>query len=126
MRGTRVWLAGSVCALAITLVTAATAAAAITVKGSVEQVYVTGATPGVPMSLVNSAGTVLATHRANGYGGVLYRNVAPGSGYRVRPAAGGTASVLATLMGVVQSDRLAATSASTSKGLRKECSVQKR
>ena len=41
---------------------------------------------------MNSAGTTVATRQANSLGGLLFRNVPPGSGYRVRPAAGGEAS----------------------------------
>jgi predicted acyl esterase len=86
----------AVCAtvLAAALIPAAGAAAAptFTAKGSVEQVYVTGLTPGAQMSLVNGAGRTVATQPANSLGGLLFRNVTPGSGYRVRPAAGGEAS----------------------------------
>jgi len=76
------------------LVTSATAAAAptFTARGSVEQVYVTGLAAGARMSLLNSAGTTVATRQASSLGGLLFRNVPPGSGYRVRPAAGGEAS----------------------------------
>ena len=69
--------------------TAAAAAPTFTARGSVEQVYVTGARPGAQMSLLNSAGKTVATRKANSLGGVLFRNVPPGSGYRVRPSAGG-------------------------------------
>jgi predicted acyl esterase len=70
----------------------AASAAAFSAHGSVEQVYVTGVTPGARMSLINSAGKTIATHAGDAQGGVLFRDVAPGSGYRVRPEAGGTAS----------------------------------
>jgi predicted acyl esterase len=72
----------------------ATAGAATTfnARGSVEQVYVTGLAAGAQMSLVNGAGRTIATRQANSLGGLLFRNVPPGSGYRVRPAAGGAAS----------------------------------
>ncbi|MEA2419897.1 MAG: uncharacterized protein QOE60_2103 [Thermoleophilaceae bacterium] len=74
------------------LATAAGAAAAPTFRGSVEQVYVRGLAPGAQMSLVDGAGRTVATRPANSLGGLLFRNVPAGSGYRVRPAAGGTAS----------------------------------
>ncbi len=93
MRGTRGWLA--VCAGVLALLgTSATAAAAptFTARGSVEQVYVTGLATGARMSLLNSAGATVATQQASSLGGLLFRNVPPGSGYRVRPAAGGEAS----------------------------------
>jgi predicted acyl esterase len=68
------------------------AATTFTARGSVEQVYVTGLAPGAQMTLVNGAGATVATRKANSLGGLLFRNVAPGSGYRVRPSAGGTSS----------------------------------
>src|SRR3954471_4891540 len=97
MRGTRVWLT-CVGALALLLVTAATASAAVTVKGSIEQVYVTGLTAGQQMSLINSAGTTVATRKASSLGGIVFRKVTPGDGYRVRPNAGGTASAPVTVL----------------------------
>jgi len=75
-----------------TIVTAAAAAPTFSARGSVEQVYVTGLASGARMALVNSAGKTVATKQANSLGGLLFRGVAPGSGYRVRPAAGGEAS----------------------------------
>src|SRR4051794_6899899 len=80
--------------LAVLLVTAAGAAAAPTFSahGSVEQVYVTGLAPSQQMSLLDSAGATVATQPANAQGGLLFRNVTPGTGYTVRPAAGGEAS----------------------------------
>jgi uncharacterized protein len=91
VRGTRVWLAGSVLALAILLVAAASASA-WTARGSARQVYVTGLAPGQQMSLINPSGATVATRAATAEGGLLFRDVAPGAGYRVRPAAGGTPS----------------------------------
>jgi predicted acyl esterase len=44
------------------------------------------------MSLVTSAGQTLFTQSADSLGGLLFRNVPPGRGYRVRPASGGTES----------------------------------
>ena len=70
----------------------ATAQAAFSVRGSVEQVYVTGLAPGAEMSLLDSAGTTIATRQASERGGLLFREVPPGSGYRVQPAGGGEAS----------------------------------
>src|SRR4051794_24105995 len=51
--------------------------------GSVEQVYATGLAPGAQVSLFDSEGHETATRNANQLGGTLFRNVAPGSGYRV-------------------------------------------
>jgi predicted acyl esterase len=59
-------------------------------RGSVEQVYATGLSPGAPISLHDSEGREVETRSANELGGALFRNVAPGSGYRV--LAGGTMS----------------------------------
>src|SRR5436309_3003616 len=80
--------------LALLCMTASASAAdpSFSAHGSVEQVYVTGLAPYEQMSLVNGAGTTVATQPADPQGGLLFRNVTPGSGYRVTPAAGGTES----------------------------------
>jgi predicted acyl esterase len=52
--------------------------------GSAEQVYVTGLAGDARMSLLNRKGRRLHTGRADSLGGLLFRNVPPGSGYRVR------------------------------------------
>jgi predicted acyl esterase len=59
-------------------------------RGSVEQVYATGVNAGARVQLVNRRGARVASQRADSLGGVLFRNVAPGRGYRVRPGAGRT------------------------------------
>lgn len=69
--------------LALALATGASAAQAFDAHGSVEQVYVTGLAPGAQMSLRNHAGRKVATKRADAEGGLLFRNVKPGNGYRV-------------------------------------------
>src|SRR3954468_9316400 len=71
---------------------AAVAEASFSAHGSVEQVYVTGTDPGARMTLLDPAGHKVATRRATAEGGVLFRDVKPAGGYRVRPAAGGAAS----------------------------------
>jgi predicted acyl esterase len=53
-------------------------------RGSVGQVYVTGATPGTQLVLVARGGGMLAAQRADPLGAALFRDVAPGVGYRVR------------------------------------------
>ena len=63
--------------------------AAFTARGSVEQVYVTGLAAGARMSLLNSAGADGRHPAGNSLGGLLFRNVPPGSGYRGR---GGSAA----------------------------------
>ena len=60
------------------------AEATFSAHASVEQVYVVGLASGEPMSLLNRAGRTIATGRADSLGGLLFRNVRPGSGYRVR------------------------------------------
>jgi uncharacterized protein len=59
------------------------AAAAITAHGSVRQVYVLGARPGERVTLDNRHGRAVSTRRAGPLGGVVFRGVAPGRGYRV-------------------------------------------
>ncbi len=69
--------------LAVWLVTAATASA-FSAHGSVEQVYVTELSPGAQVSLLRKNGETVSTQTADALGGLLFRNVAPGSRYRVR------------------------------------------
>jgi uncharacterized protein len=59
-------------------------AAAFTARGSVEQVQVTGAQAGARVVLVDFRGRRVAAQPADSLGGVLFRNVRPGAGYRVR------------------------------------------
>ena len=58
--------------------------ASVNAVGSVEQVYVTDLPPAAPASLINRRGKTLKTRTANSLGGVLFRNVRPGNGYRVK------------------------------------------
>jgi hypothetical protein len=76
--------------LALGAVNAATAAAApsFSAHGSAEQVYVTGSAPNARLSLLRANGTTLYTQRADSLGGLLFRDVPPGNGYRVRAASG--------------------------------------
>src|SRR5579864_6470447 len=81
--------------LALLLVLAAAPAAAaasvspptFSAHGSVEQVYATGVLGSTPLTLVDRLGHVVARKRADAQGGVLFRNVAPGRGYRLRQGA---------------------------------------
>jgi uncharacterized protein len=66
-------------------------------RGSVEQVYVTGAMPGEQLSLVDSAGSTVSTRDVNSLGGALFRSVTPGSGYRVRAIDGTESDPLTVL-----------------------------
>ncbi|MEA2438950.1 MAG: uncharacterized protein QOH76_374 [Thermoleophilaceae bacterium] len=80
-------------ALALAFAAGADAAqAAFSAHGSVRQVYVTGLESRLQTSLLDSAGRTVATKTATGRGGVLFRNVKPGRGYRVRAASGGPKS----------------------------------
>ena len=58
------------------------AAAAMKAKGSVEQVYVTGAKPGAKLKLFKK-GEKIATDRVGELGGALFREVKPGPSYFV-------------------------------------------
>jgi predicted acyl esterase len=89
-RRARIGVLATLAALAM-LVTAASASA-FTAQGSAQQVYVTGATPSAQMLLLDSSGTTVATQNADSLGGLLFRNVAPGKGYRVRLSSSGETS----------------------------------
>ena len=85
----------SICAIgaALTLPAGAVAAEApFSAHGSAEQVYVTDLDPGARMSLLDKSGKTVRTRRANELGGLLFRRVKPGEGYRVRAARGGPRS----------------------------------
>jgi predicted acyl esterase len=66
--------------------------ATFTAVGSARQVYVTGLEPSTPASLVNGAAKVVETRSANSRGGLLFRDVPPGTGYRVRRVSDGAQS----------------------------------
>ncbi len=83
--GAKQLLGGLVAAVALALFVAPSAVA-ITVHASVRQVYVVGARPGERLALLGRRGHPLSTRRAGPLGGVVFRGVAPGRGYRVRPA----------------------------------------
>jgi predicted acyl esterase len=70
----------------------ANAAATFSANGSAEQVYVTGLAPNARMALVNAHGRKVATKSADSLGGLLFRNVSPGTGYRVRLLPSGPSS----------------------------------
>src|SRR3954470_8554931 len=61
----------------------AAAAAPFSAHGSVEQVYATGLPAGAKATLLNGSGHKVATKKADALGGLLFRNVKPGAGYRV-------------------------------------------
>src|SRR4051812_28287273 len=92
---------GSLVAVVVALVLASAASAAessFSARGSVEQVYATGVAPGAEVSLLDESGSVVATRNATNEGGVLFRGVAPGDGYRVRLASDGTTSDALTVL----------------------------
>lgn len=74
------------------------ATAAPVAYGSVEQVYATDLAPGARMVLLDGAGKRVRTRRADAQGGLLFRKVRPGSGYRLRAAEGGEASAPVTVL----------------------------
>src|SRR3954452_18388516 len=61
----------------------AAAEAAFDAHGSARQVYVTGLSAGAKTTLLNGSGHKVAAKKANALGGLLFRNVKPGSGYTV-------------------------------------------
>lgn len=72
----------------------ANTAHAFEARGSVEQVYVTGLTPGAAVNLMDPGGNLIELFDVNGYptpnprtanehGGTLFRNLPPGEGYTV-------------------------------------------
>ena len=93
-------------ALVLLVPSAASAANSLAVHGSVNQVYVTGAQPGTSLRLVRKGKTV-SRKPVGSLGGVLFRGVAAGKGYRGR-AADGSLSVPVGVM----SDRSAPKDAS--------------
>src|SRR3954471_21899078 len=76
---------------------AGAAEAAIDAHGSVEQVYVTGLAPSGQAALLNRSGRTVATGHADSLGGLLFRDVKPGTGYRVRPEGGDASGPLTVL-----------------------------
>jgi uncharacterized protein len=82
--------------LAVWLVAAATASA-FSAHGSVEQVYITELSPGAQVSLLRKNGETVSTQTADALGGLLFRNVAPGSRYRVRLTSTGEESAPLTV-----------------------------
>src|SRR5690349_19837915 len=76
---------------AVWLVTAA-GASAFTAQGSVNQVYATGLPANAEASLLNKSGATVYTQNADSQGGLLFRNVKPAAGYRVRLTSNGETS----------------------------------
>jgi predicted acyl esterase len=59
-------------------------AASFSAHGSAEQIYVTGLAPRARMALLDARGRRIAVKAADSLGGLIFYNVHPGSGYRVR------------------------------------------
>lgn len=85
----RILWAGVIPVLVVASMVSTPASATVTFSaaGSVEQVYVTGLAPRADVSLIGPQGKTLQTRKATTLGGALFRNVAPGNGYRVRVGA---------------------------------------
>jgi predicted acyl esterase len=81
----------------VAFATGTASAEAFSAHGSARQVYVTGLAKHVKTSLLNGNGKTVATKRSTGRGGVLFRNVKPGTGYRVRPSGGAKSGPLTVL-----------------------------
>ena len=100
------WTTVAALAAALALVgllpASASAANGLAVHGSVNQVYVTGAQPGTSLRLVDRKKRKVATKPVGTLGGVVFRRVPAGKGYRVRAADGS----LSARIGVM-SDRAA-------------------
>jgi hypothetical protein len=92
LSGLMLGLGLAVSSLTATGAGASTATPAFAAVGSAEQVYVTGLAPSAPASLVTSRGRTLYTQDADSLGGLLFRKVPPGKGYRVVVSSDGTRS----------------------------------
>ena len=75
-------------AIAILVPASAAAANNLGVHGSVNQVYVTGAQPGTSLRLIDRKKRKVSTKPVGSLGGVIFRRVPAGKGYRVRAADG--------------------------------------
>ena len=84
-------------AFALALVIAGAPAQAFDARGSAGQVYVTGLQPGAQTTLLDSGGRTVATKQADAQGGLLFRKVEPGGGYRVRRHGGQPSEPLTVL-----------------------------
>src|SRR5579862_6102427 len=88
-RGTKkLGVAAASCALVAAILTPAinapARAATFDAQGSVNQVYATGLAPNAQASLITPKGQTLYTQKADSLGGILFRNVPAGEGYRVK------------------------------------------
>ena len=79
-------------AISSALIAPAVAHGAMDAHGSARQVYATGLPSKAQVSLLDKSGRKVSTKHATGLGGVLFRSVKPGSGYRIRVTKGGAKS----------------------------------
>ncbi|MEA2281085.1 MAG: uncharacterized protein QOK21_1692 [Solirubrobacteraceae bacterium] len=70
--------------MALAITASSAQAAGLDARGSVEQVQVTGTAKGARVTLFDRRGRARRTRRAGALGGVVFRGVRPGGGYRVR------------------------------------------
>src|SRR5947208_3230725 len=94
------WGARATVAVAVVMAGFAAGAAdafAYDAHGSVGQVYVTGLAPNARMSLLNRRGHRVQRKRADAQGGLLFRSVKAGTGYRVRLGKGPKSAPLTVL-----------------------------
>ncbi len=77
-------LALALCALVASLAFAGAAEARLVARGSVKQVQVTGVKAHARVTLFNRAGRKVKSRRADALGGLVFRGVNPGRGYRVQ------------------------------------------
>ena len=75
---------------------AASAANSLSVHGSVNQAYVTGAQPGTSLRLIRK-GKVVSRKPVGTLGGVVFRRIPAGKGYRVRAADGSASRRIAVM-----------------------------
>ena len=88
-------LALALLSFAIVATQSPAAAATIPVAhGGAEQLWATGVPAGGTTYLLNATGGVVQTKAADAQGGVLFRNVAPALGYRLRLASGATSAAV--------------------------------
>ncbi|HEY5431692.1 MAG TPA: CocE/NonD family hydrolase [Solirubrobacteraceae bacterium] len=74
----------------------AQARASLRAHGSVQQIYAVGLASHQSVVLLNRAGRTVSRQRADALGGIVFRELAPGAGYRLR--AGGKRSAAVTVM----------------------------
>src|SRR5690606_39268363 len=90
-------LAAVAIAVALAAAAPANAAPSFEARGSVKQVYSVNVPPRAKVALLDRRGKVIQRKRATPEGGVLFRRVKPGRGYRARVKGQGTSGPLRVL-----------------------------